>query len=443
MLLKYSVSNFRSIGHNIEFSMFPLENSSDEFLTEINTVAGNLKVLKRGAFFGPNASGKTSFVNSLEFARDYVVKGPRNSTAMKVNQFRGDIDELQGLTRFEFMLYDGKNVYNYGFSLNRVYVSEEWLSILDRDCNFRALFERKTNSRKSTSIKITDDYAKPSTKKRQLADLLTLSIKGKQANQLFLYKLFENGSDIAEAVYSWFRNIQIIYPDTKMQALPLQLKQDNQLGDFISEKLQLLDTGVESVSAVEDNIELFELAEKYNVPAEIVHDIEDIQHGIISLNGELFIFKEGKKQKTTLVRIKFEHLLNNKSVDFNIDDESDGTKRMLDLLPMLFRLGSDSHAIYVVDELDRSLHTKLSKYIINSLGSSNSNTQLLFTAHDVNLLNLQNFRQEEIWFIEKNYNGETRLKPFSDFDINDNQDILKDYLAGRFGAIPVIKEEKL
>lgn len=57
---------------------------------------------------------------------------------MKVNQFRGDIDELQGLTRFEFMLYDGKNVYNYGFSLNRVYVSEEWLSILDRDCNFRA-----------------------------------------------------------------------------------------------------------------------------------------------------------------------------------------------------------------------------------------------------------------------------------------------------------------
>ena len=69
MLLKYSVSNFRSIGHNIEFSMFPLENSSDEFLTEINTVAGNLKVLKRGAFFGPNASGKTSFVNSLEFAR--------------------------------------------------------------------------------------------------------------------------------------------------------------------------------------------------------------------------------------------------------------------------------------------------------------------------------------------------------------------------------------
>lgn len=362
---------------------------------------------------------------------------------MKVNQFRGDIDELQGLTRFEFMLYDGKNVYNYGFSLNRVYVSEEWLSILDRDCNFRALFERKTNSRKSTSIKITDDYAKPSTKKRQLADLLTLSIKGKQANQLFLYKLFENGSDIAEAVYSWFRNIQIIYPDTKMQALPLQLKQDNQLGDFLSEKLQLLDTGVESVSAVEDNIELFELAEKYNVPAEIVHDIEDIQHGIISLNGELFIFKEGKKQKTTLVRIKFEHLLNNKSVDFNIDDESDGTKRMLDLLPMLFRLGSDSHAIYVVDELDRSLHTKLSKYIINSLGSSNSNTQLLFTAHDVNLLNLQNFRQEEIWFIEKNYNGETRLKPFSDFDINDNQDILKDYLAGRFGAIPVIKEEKL
>lgn len=70
-----------------------------------------------------------------------------------------------------------------------------------------------------------------------------------------------------------------------------------------------------------------------------------------------------------------------------------------------------------------------------------NSSQLLFTTHDIDLLNLHLFRNEEIWFIEKNANGETMLKPFSDFNISEETDILKDYLAGRFGAIPVIKEE--
>ena len=83
---------------------------------------------------------------------------------------------------------------------------------------------------------------------------------------------------------------------------------------------------------------------------------------------------------------------------------------------------------------------QLTKYLVNSIGDASYNTQFLFTTHDVNLLSLKNFRQDEIWFIEKNKNGETRLKPFSDFDVTNEENILKDYLAGRFGAIPVIKE---
>ena len=129
-----------------------------------------------------------------------------------------------------------------------------------------------------------------------------------------------------------------------------------------------------------------------------------------------------------------------------MEDESDGTKRMIDLLPMLINFGADPNAIYFIDELDRSLHTKLSKYLVNEFVRKNENgqfitlnNQFVFTAHDVSLINLDTLRPEEIWFIEKNNNGETKLKPFSDFNVNDNQDILKDYLSGRFGAIPMIK----
>lgn len=222
--------------------------------------------------------------------------------------------------------------------------------------------------------------------------------------------------------------------------MPIKIQKDEQFRDFLSEKLHSLDTGVDRVSTTENVLDLSEFEEKFGIPSEVIHEIEEIQNGMISLNGKFYIFKEGIKRKITLIQIKFEHSLNRKKVNFDIDDESDGTQRLLDLLPILFRLDNNSHNIYIVDELDRSLHTKLTKYLVNSIGDSSYNTQFLFTTHDVNLLSLNNFRQDEIWFIEKNRNGETRLKPFSDFDIKNEDNILKDYLAGRFGAVPVIKE---
>lgn len=67
--------------------------------------------------------------------------------------------------------------------------------------------------------------------------------------------------------------------------------------------------------------------------------------------------------------------------------------------------------------------------------------QIIYTAQDVNLINLQNFRQEEIWFIDTNSLGESTLRPFSDFEVNKDQDPLKAYLSGRFGAVPMIRGE--
>lgn len=98
-----------------------------------------------------------------------------------------------------------------------------------------------------------------------------------------------------------------------------------------------------------------------------------------------------------------------------------------------------NNRIYFVDELDRSLHTKLSKYFLkNFISNEDSLDQIIFTAHDVNLIDLDLFRQEEIWFIEKNNLGECNFRPFSDFDVNHDQDVIKSYLNRRFGAVPII-----
>ena len=144
-----------------------------------------------------------------------------------------------------------------------------------------------------------------------------------------------------------------------------------------------------------------------------------------------------------LVQLNFMHKLTGKIVPFDSDEESDGPQRLLDLLPMLFAMREDSHAIYFVDEIDRSLHTKLSQYFLSEFVNCCENTynQIIFTAHDVNLINTNEFRQEEIWFIEKNSYGESQLRPLSDFNLQKGQDALKAYLSGRFGAVPMIRRD--
>lgn len=442
MLLKYIVSNFKSIGHPMEFSMFPTETSIDHrFLKTIDTKAGKWKILKRGGFFGANASGKSSFIQSIAFAKDYIVSGQKSRRGTGINQFRGDFEDLGGISLFQFMFYLNKEVYEYGFSLSKHQVHEEWLMKLTKN-DFEPLFTRVTDDNGKTEIEIDSRFARKNSKDRELAEILVGSIQENQKNQLFLYKLSENGITKAEKIIKWFQNLQIIFPETTVQALPIRVSKDRVLQDYIGDMLNEMRTGVFEISVASEEIDFHDLSKRFDIPEEVMEDIEESKNGILNLNGRYFIFWEGESDQTTLIQLEFKHRLNDKDVKFNIDDESDGTKRLIDLLPMLF-MRKKTEAIYFVDEIDRSLHTKLSQFLLDEFGkdSEESDSQIIFTAHDVNLINLDHFRQEEIWFIEKNQQGESFLKPLSDFEVKKNQDPLKAYLNGRFGAIPMIRGE--
>ena len=442
MLLRYIVSNFKSIGHPIVFSMFPTEESIDErFLKKITTRAGEWKILRRGGFFGPNASGKSSFIESIDFARDYIIDGQKSGKGTGINQFRGDIEDLDGTSLFQFMFYLDGEVYEYGFSLGQRQVYEEWLMQLTEK-EMAPLFTRVTDENGKTEIDIESRFARNKTKDRILAEVLKTSIKEGQKNQLFLYKLCDNGIRKAEKIVDWFKQLQIIFPETTVQALPIRMRDNDDLRLYIARMLNKMDTGVYEISIANKEIDFHEFAEKLDLPKELVDNIEEIKNGIVNFAGRYFIFAENKKKKTILVQLKFNHKLNDKNVQFNIDEESDGTQRLVDLLPMLFSIGKND-TIYFVDEIDRSLHTKLSQFLLDEFACSaaDSNNQIIFTAHDVNLINLNKFRQEEIWFIEKNHIGESILKPFSDFEVKDGQDPLKAYLNGRFGAVPSLRRD--
>lgn len=133
---------------------------------------------------------------------------------------------------------------------------------------------------------------------------------------------------------------------------------------------------------------------------------------------------------------KFQHQLYGEGYFFSRGEESDGTQRLLDLFPILYNNQRKGRKIYFIDELDRSLHTALTTEFLNQFIklAKECQSQLVITAHDVNIMNLKKLSPDEIWFLEKNRDGETQIRPFSDFDMDHNgYDVMRSYLEGRFG----------
>lgn len=132
-----------------------------------------------------------------------------------------------------------------------------------------------------------------------------------------------------------------------------------------------------------------------------------------------------------------------KDVEFYMAEESDGTQRFVDLLPAFYDLAHSAEGkVFVIDEIDRSLHTELTRNLIDAflqtLGTA-SRSQLIFTTHDVMLLDQDMLRRDEIWFTEKDEEGNSDLFGLSDFKgVRADKDIRKSYLLGRFGGMPRI-----
>ena len=163
------------------------------------------------------------------------------------------------------------------------------------------------------------------------------------------------------------------------------------------------------------------------------------------------INQNSKVFKTKSINIELEHEVidefNKKHFyKLNFIDESLGTKVLFSLAPILKRAFSSSKVI-IVDEFEKSMHPKLVEFIIklfNNPDINKYNSQLIFTTHATNLLDLELLRRDQIWFTEKNpSNGVTDLYPLDSFSVRKDENILKGYINGRYGAIPFIKDVDL
>jgi len=150
---------------------------------------------------------------------------------------------------------------------------------------------------------------------------------------------------------------------------------------------------------------------------------------------EFFIFEINKEDEISIKTIEFEHT--NSTALFTLSEESDGTRRLLDLIEVL--LANNSGKIYVIDEIDRCLHPQLTYKLIEEYLkiSKNSHRQLIVTTHESHLLDFELLRRDEIWFVNKDTNGHSSLYSLEAYNERFDKKIDKAYLEGRYGGVPV------
>ena len=152
------------------------------------------------------------------------------------------------------------------------------------------------------------------------------------------------------------------------------------------------------------------------------------------------IYENGNIYIKTLVSIHKN--LDGSDVEIPLHDESDGTRRLIEYMPLLYAVIHDK-MVYVIDEIERSIHPIMIKDIVRKLSESETaKGQLIFTTHESGLLDQNIFRPDEIWFAQKDAEEATQLYPLSDFNIHKTANIENGYLNGRYGGIPFLSNLK-
>jgi AAA15 family ATPase/GTPase len=242
--------------------------------------------------------------------------------------------------------------------------------------------------------------------------------------------------------YKWFEDtLQIITPDSKPRALAHKIDVDKEFKNYAKDLMGSFNIGITELVSEKKDIKEFFGEDNEKELDNLIKDVEDSPKKMIGLRSnkgeELIIVKEdGKIWVKTL---KVGHIgKRDKSVLFGLDEESDGTVRLLDFVPA-FKSVISNEKVFIIDEIERSIHPLLIKELVQKFSlDPDSKGQLIFSTHESNLLDQEIFRQDEIWFAEKNKDGSTDLYSLNDFKEHKTIDIQRGYLNGRYGSIPFL-----
>ncbi len=412
MLLEFSLNNFKSFKNKTTFSME--KGVGDELENNyFSTSVGD--VLKVASMFGPNASGKSNFMRAFTAAIMMVRNSNINQPGTKnvyydPFAFENKTDKKDDLIEFEFIILIDSVKYIYSFAYDETKIVSEKLVAYYSQKPTTVFARENVNEYKF----ITEDQ-------KQLTEIL----KKNTDNKLFLSTATNWNYSKTKPVFDWFMEGIDTYssfehlPNTPSDSLMSYKRDDKDLKEFALKVLKEADFQITDYSIKVHEVQVD--AARIGGPAGVLVPIQQLEvqmkHEIENENGEI------------------------QEYSLNLLKESNGTQNIFHLIPKLKR-AFDCNRVLVVDEIEKSLHPSIIEYIIklfNDKEINKYNSQLIFSTHNLLLLNSNKLRRDQYWFADKDYKtGISEIYSLDEFKIRKDDRRLKNYLNGRYGAIPYI-----
>lgn len=406
MLLRFKFTNFSSYRDTQEISWVA---SSLKHPSRKPTEFPGLEhgVLPCCAIYGANASGKSNAIKALKFFTSAIFS---SFTRWQPNQpiprdsFRRSTSSPHEESRFELDFAIGQVRYQYGFAIDDFFVLEEWLYTFP-SARKQVWFHRKQGS----SMEFGRNLKGANRSTEQIT----------RDNVLFFSSAAFHAHDQLNEIISWLFHHLRSHSDHEDSGLQeLARLQENESRDSLVRLIQAADLGVVGL-----NVETAAETPPLN--------------SLLPSALEFPFFSPPQP-----IQVRLLHQIEGAELEFPEDKESDGTLVYLSRLPSLLRQ-LQRGGLYVVDEIDRSLHPSLCLQIVKLFLSESTNpkgAQILFTTHDSSLLSSGDLRRDEIWFAEKDQDGASYLRPLSDYSPRPKENLEKGYLQGRYGGVPLLNE---
>lgn len=430
MLIEFRFKNYRSFRDQAILSM---EATGLKTYNQSIIGYGNYRLLPAVAIFGKNGGGKSNVIRAfwlaVQFIKNSQMTQHENATVPVVPFALNDYSKNEP-TEFEFLYIVDDIKYYYSFSTTRERIVKECLYHSPK--GQKALVFRREGQ--------VFTFSKDKTKRGLISQAVA-------PNQLFLSVACTMNDEPCMKAMRWFRDNIFFsrgYSDIPQQLL--NYENDAKMLQAISDYAKAADLGIEDMQFIFDSKEVDDFDFPETMPEELKSALSQFIHLLSDTAGDSEI-----KLKMGEVKAISQHIGKNRKGDavlypLGLNDESDGTRRLMFLAPAIESVLRNG-GLLLVDEIERELHPVLVDFIVSKFQSRSTNqtgAQLIFTTHNTELMNMELLRKDQLYFADKdNEDGTSELYSISDFGTKTTDNIRKGYIAGKYGAIPDVKIEEV
>ena len=421
MLIEFAAANFRSLRERQRISMSA--SSAKEHRTKNcfeTGIEGLPALLKSAVVYGPNAAGKTNLLKAMHFMQVMVLTSANSlqqGQEINVRPFELDRKSREGPSEFEVNFVEQGVRFQYGFSLTKTRVVEEWL-IAYPVGRPQLWFERSAKGKTGkTTWKFGPKFKGPHKLWRDAT----------RPNALFLSTAVQLNNEQLQPIFSWFRQkLVVVIPGSGVALNPgltLNLFANPSGKSSVMSFLRAADVGIDDI----------------NVKSQKV-GTQNMAHSPTPMEGQVMMGASGFE----MISIKAVHkaLDTAESITFDITDESEGTQKLFLSAGAWLKILAEGQVLFI-DELNNSLHPLMVRFLVelfHKRESNKQNAQLVFSTHDTSILDNAIFRRDQVWFVEKDKSQGSNLYALSEFSPRQEEAFEKNYLKGRYGALPIIRE---